>query len=105
MDKAVQPAHVEALRGTVIHGISRQSAIYFPESKTLPPPAAITESLLFFEMMFFILEMSSKQQSNSKLAELTLTSWFFKSRKIFFLRLLVLMLLPKINGLLVNLVI
>jgi len=58
-DKAVQPAQVEALRGTVIQGILRDSAIYFPESRTLPPPAAITESLLLFEMIFLTLEISS----------------------------------------------
>ena len=76
-DKAVQPAHVEALRGTVIQGILSDSAIYFPESRTLPPPAAITESLLLLEMILLILEISSKQQSNCKLAELTLSFWFF----------------------------
>ena len=58
-DKDVQPAHVDALRGTVIQGMLRQSAIYFPESRTLPPPAAITESLLLFEMIFLTLEISS----------------------------------------------
>ena len=58
-DKAVQPAHVEALRGIVIQGILRHSAKYFPESRTLPPPAAITASLLLFKMMFLILEISS----------------------------------------------
>ena len=58
-DKAVQPAHVEALRGTVIQGILRHSDIYFPQSRTLPPPAAITESWLFFKIIFFILEISS----------------------------------------------
>ena len=54
-DKAVQPAHVEALRGIVIQGILRESAIYFPESRTLPPPAAITESLLLSEIIFLMI--------------------------------------------------
>ena len=54
-DKDVQPAHVEALRGTVIQGILRDSAIYFPESRTLPPPAATTESLLLFEIIFLMI--------------------------------------------------
>ena len=58
-DKAVQPAHVEALRGIVIQGILRHSDIYFPESSTFPPPAAITESLLLLNMIFLILEISS----------------------------------------------
>ena len=57
----------------MIQGILRQSAKYFPESRTLPPPAAITESLLLFKMISFTLDMSSKQQSNCKLAELTLS--------------------------------
>ena len=58
-DNAVQPAHVEALKGTVMQGIFRDSAIYFPESRTLPPPAAITQSLLLFEIIFLTLEISS----------------------------------------------
>ena len=41
---AVHPAHVDALTGTVMQGILRISAIYLPESRTLPPPAAITAS-------------------------------------------------------------
>ena len=40
-DKAVQPAHVDGLKGTVITGIERESAKNFPASKTLPPPEAI----------------------------------------------------------------
>ena len=84
-DKAVQPAQVEALSGTVIQGILRQSAIYFPESRTLPPPAAITESWLLFNIKFFTLEMSSLQQSKCKSAKLTFRFWFFKSIKILFL--------------------
>ena len=43
-DKAVQPAHVDALSGTVIQGILRDSDMILPESRTLPPPAATTES-------------------------------------------------------------
>ena len=58
-DKAVQPAHVEALRGTEIQGILRQSDMYLPESRTFPPPAAIRESFLFFKMMSLTLDMSS----------------------------------------------
>ena len=45
---AVQPAHVAALRGIVIHGIESSSAKSFPESSTFPPPAAIIESFLPF---------------------------------------------------------
>ena len=47
------------LRGTVITGIERASAIYLPASKTLPPPAAIMESQLFSTIIFFKLKISS----------------------------------------------
>ena len=52
MERAVQPAHVEALKGIVIHGIASLSARSFPASKTFPPPAAIIESHLFYEKSF-----------------------------------------------------
>jgi len=42
-----------------MQGIFKESAMYFPQSRTLPPPAAITESLLFVKIMSFILDMSS----------------------------------------------
>ena len=58
-DKAVQPAHVDALKGKVITGRDRDSAKYLPASKTFPPPAAIIEVQLFSRIIFFILEISS----------------------------------------------
>ena len=47
LDKAVHPAHVEALKGTVMQLMSSNSAINFPASSTFPPPAAIIPSQLF----------------------------------------------------------
>ena len=44
--KAVHPAQVEALKGTVIQGIDIYSASNLPASKTFPPPVAIIQSHL-----------------------------------------------------------
>ena len=41
---AVQPAHVDALRGTVIQGMFSLLAISFPASRTFPPPDATIAS-------------------------------------------------------------
>lgn len=48
LDKAVHPAQVEALKGTVMQLMPSKSAINLPASRTLPPPAAIIPSQLFF---------------------------------------------------------
>ena len=48
LERAVQPAQVEALSGTVMQGRERRWASNLPASSTFPPPAARTVTALGF---------------------------------------------------------